>query len=552
VLFRSPYEIDEIPVRRALDQGENVRAEEVWFEFPDGRKVPTVIDASPVRSREGRVTGAVAIIQDISPMEEAERQRGEFVGIVSHELRTPLTAIKLSATTALGKPFDEDEATDLFQIVSDQADRLRDLVDNLLDVSRIESGSLSVTREPTELRPLLDEALAAFARGGGDCHVEVSAPAELPPINADKRRIGQVLINLLNNARRFSPAGGAIWLDVEPASELVTIRIRDQGRGIPPGKLPLLFKKFSRVHTDDANRLSGTGLGLAICKGIVEAHGGRIWAESQGEGLGATFGFTLPVAPPLAVGQRPVAAQRSQHLGKVGRGSERTRILAVDDDQHMLRLLRRYLEGAGYQATVTSNPAQVLPLVERSEPDLVLLDLVLPGTSGFEILQRLREFSGVPVIFLSARDQTEYATRALNMGADDYITKPFSPPELLARIEAALRRRVLADRMEVRPPFILGDLAINFTERWVSIQGKPVHLSATEYKILYELATEPDRVLTHEQILERVWGKQYVGATELLRTFVRNLRRKLGDDAAHPRYICTERQVGYRMAKRRA
>ncbi|MBM3944678.1 MAG: response regulator transcription factor, partial [SAR202 cluster bacterium] len=138
-------------------------------------------------------------------------------------------------------------------------------------------------------------------------------------------------------------------------------------------------------------------------------------------------------------------------------------------------------------------------------------------------------------------------TGALKLGADDYITKPFSPAELLARIEAALRRRVMPDVIETRPPFKLADLEITFPERRVRVGGNVIDLTATEYKLLFELATNAGRVLTHDQILGRVWGPEYSGATELVRSFVRNLRRKLGDDAKTPRYILTESRVGYRM-----
>jgi DNA-binding response OmpR family regulator len=228
---------------------------------------------------------------------------------------------------------------------------------------------------------------------------------------------------------------------------------------------------------------------------------------------------------------------------------ERTRILAVDDEPRILRYLERSLEEAGYRAIVSSNPQEVTRLVELEEPDLVLLDLMLPGVSGFELLQRIREFSGVPVIFVTAREQNEDTVQALKMGADDYITKPFSPSELLARIEASLRRRLLADQIEVRPSFVLHDLVISFAERRVIVGDQPASLSATEYKILYELASHAGMALTHDQILQRVWGPEYSGEAELVRSFIRNLRRKLNDNARNPRYILTEPQVGYRMPK---
>jgi PAS domain S-box-containing protein len=521
----------------------------------DGNDRPVEVHCHPVLDDEGKVKQVIEYTLDITERrraeEELERLRREFLGMVTHELKTPLTAIKGSAATALGsrRPFDSQENRELFQIVDEQADRLRDLVDNLLDMTRIEAGSLSISPEPTDLRAVLEEARATFVRSGGSHEVQLELADDLPAVAADRHRTVQVLTNLLNNAARFSPATELITIAVEHDPLEVAVHVRDRGRGIPREKLPRLFKKFSQVHDDTGQKLSGSGLGLAICKGIVEAHGGRIWVDSAGEGQGSTFSFTLPVATETRVRALSDEARRTLHMGRVRRPGERTRVLAVDDEPQVLRYLQRALDEAGYQAILTSDPSQVAKLVELEEPDLVLLDLRLPETSGFDLLQRIRDFSGVPVIFLTASDRDEDTVRALRMGADDYITKPFSPSELLARIEAALRRRLLPDLMEAQPPFVLGDLTINFAERRVAVGGQAVSLSATEYKILYELATHADRVLTYDQILHRVWGEEYSGETQLVRSFIRNLRRKLGDDAQQPRFIVTERQVGYRMLK---
>lgn len=521
----------------------------------DGNTTTVEVHCHPVLDDEGNVEQVIEYTLDITERRRAEEQleklRSEFLGMVTHELKTPLTAIKGSAATALGsrRPFDAEENRELFQIVDEQADRLRDLMDNLLDMTRIEAGSLSVSPEPTDLQAVLEEARATFVRSGGSQEIQLELANDLPAVNVDPYRVVQVLTNLLNNAARFSPATVPITMAVEHNAVQVTVHVRDRGQGIPGEKLPRLFKKFSQVHDDTGQKLSGTGLGLAICKGIVEAHGGRIWADSAGEGRGSTFSFTLPVATETRVTSLSDEARRTLHMGRVRRQGERTRVLAVDDEPQVLRYLQRSLDEAGYQPIVTGDPSQVAQLVELEEPDVVLLDLRLPGTSGFDLLRRIREFSGVPVIFLTASDREEDAVRALRMGADDYVTKPFSPSELLARIEAALRRRLLPDLIEVRPPFVLGDLAVNFTKRLVTVGDQEVALSATEYKILYELATHAGRALTYDQILHRVWGAEYSGETELVRSFIRNLRRKLGDDARHPRFIFTERQVGYRMPK---
>ncbi|MBF8299176.1 MAG: two-component system response regulator [Dehalococcoidia bacterium] len=545
------YAPDDLPVPRAF-LGERTLAEEMRLEMPGGHSVPVLVSATPVQSPEGSIVAAISVIQDMTPVEQLERLRTEFLGMVSHELKTPLTAIKGAAATVLGskRPFNVEETRELFEIVEEQADRLRDLVDNLLDMTRIESGRLSVNPEVEDLRSIIEEVKSAFARATPDHALEVSYPNRMPLVQADRRRVVQVLSNLVSNSAKFSPEGMPIQIIIsEDPPTHVRISIHDQGRGIPKEKQGLLFRKFSQVHEDSKARSMGTGLGLVISKGIVEAHGGRIWVESEGEGKGSTFTFTLPSAESAQAVAAPAVTHRSDLLGRVHKGGQRTKVLAVDDESQILRYLHRTLEEAGFHTVTTQVPDQVIPLLEREEPDLLLLDLNLPGTTGFDMLERIREVSGVPVIFLTADSASEKMVKALKMGADDYIVKPFAPTELLARIEAVLRRRLMADTVEVKPPFVLGDLVIQFGERRVTVGGAPVSLTATEYKLLFELSNHAGMVLTHDQILQRVWGEEYAGSTELLRSLVRNLRRKLGDNARNPRYILTETQVGYRMPK---
>ncbi len=544
--FRRPdltlLQFDELPLQRALVYGETTRAEEMLFEFPDGRLIPVLVNATPILSSTGEVMSAIAAVQDMTSLEEVERLRNEFLGMVTHELRTPLTTIKGAAATMLSsrRPLAPDEVRELFEIIDGQSDRLRDLVDSLLDMTRIEAGALSVTATPIDLRSAIDEASLSFARAGALHRVERNVPEALPAVSADKVRVVQVLTNLLGNADRFSPADSPITVSVASDAAAVTVRVIDHGRGIPQDKLSLLFQKFSQVHEDDRR---GAGLGLAICRGIVEAHGGRIWAESNQSGGGTTISFTLPIAPHVAD-----ASTRVVHRAISG-GNVRQRILVIDDDPQILRYLKRTLEDAGHHVIALSNPSEVTAHVQAEQVDLLLVDLTMPGTTGFELLQRVREFCAVPVIILTASNNCEDAVRALTLGADDYVTKPFAPSELLARIGAVLRRRTTVGVQDERQPYTADGLTIDFVERRVSVAGIGVDMSATEYKLLRELAVHAGQVLTHDQLLQRVWGDGYVGDTELLRSFVRNVRRKIGDDARQPRYILTERQVGYRMHK---
>ena len=267
----------------------------------------------------------------------------------------------------------------------------------------------------------------------------------------------------------------------------VAVSVADEGRGVSAEELPQLFRKFLRINgADGKTEVGGEGLGLAICKGIVEAHGGRIWAESDGLGLGTRFTFTIPVAGEDGT----AAADGPDELAALPREAarQRTRILAVDDDPQMLWYVRHTLSEAGYTTIVTGDPEEVDRLVEVEKPHLILLDVALPGTSGFELMKRIPGITDAPVMFLSGRASDQDIAQGLEMGAADYIVKPFSPTELVARIKAALRKRAAPDGIEPREQYLLGDLTINYAERLVTVAGRSVHLSATEYKLLFELS----------------------------------------------------------------
>ena len=367
---------------------------------------------------------------------------------------------------------------------------------------------------------------------------------ELPLIMADGRRIVQVLNNLLTNAGWNSHEASAISVSAVREGYHVAVSVTDEGRGTVAERLPHLFRKFSRINGKDRRRyIAGSGLGLAICKGIVEAHRGRIWAESDGPGLGARFTFTIPTVEEAGSGTAVSTSAARRAVAEVG---ERVRVLAVDDDPQALRYVRDALLKSGYMPVVTGDPEEALRLVGEEKPDLVLLDLMLPGTDGIELMKDILGAGDVPVIFLSAYGRDELIARAFDMGAVDCVVKPFSPTELAARIRAALRKRAASEPSE---PYVLGDLTIDYAERRVTLGGRPLPLIAMEYRLLAELSANAGRLLTYEQLLERVWGEKSSGDVRPMRTIVSKLRRKLGDDADNPTYIFTEPRVGYRMGR---
>ena len=484
-----------------------------------------LLNATPIHGEDGEVTSFVVTLQDMTPLEEQERLRAEFLAMVSHELRAPLTSIKGSVTTLLeaAGELDPVEMTQFHCIIRDQSDQMRYLIGDLLDVARIETGDLPVDPEPTDLGLLMDEAGARFRSGDASNPLETVLDEDLPLVMADGRRIVQVLSNLLANAASYSPEGSPIVLSAERDGVYVAVSVADEGRGFSAEMLPELFRKFSRASgAATASGIDGSGLGLAVCKGIVETHGGRISAESEGPGLGARFTFTLP-----AVETAPVAPASRGIRPAVRR---QVRVLAVDDNPQDLRYVR-----------------EVPRLMTEEKPHLALLDMVLPGSDGIELMNDIRNTADVPVIFLSVYGQDETVARALDMGAADYLVKPFSPTELAARIRAALRKRLEPFQEEPSAPYDAGGLAIDYARRRVTLAGEEVELTATEYALLYELSVHAPRVLTHAVLLHRVWGPERVSEAWLVRDVVKRIRCKLGDPAGSPKHILTQPRVGYRM-----
>lgn len=226
-------------------------------------------------------------------------------------------------------------------------------------------------------------------------------------------------------------------------------------------------------------------------------------------------------------------------------------VLIVDDDPKLRRLVERQLTTEGFDVLLASNGEEALYQASLSRPSLIVLDIAMPVMDGFEALERLREFFTDPVIILSATDQEREKVRALDLGADDYLTKPFGGAELSARIRAALRRadRLSGNGSSQEPVVTTGFVEIDLSARIVKKRGEEVRLTRTEYDLLRTLATNAGKVLTHRELLQAVWGPEYGDETEYLRTFVKQLRRKLEEDPSRPRYIITEPGIGYRLVQ---
>ncbi|MFH0914554.1 MAG: response regulator transcription factor [Chloroflexota bacterium] len=226
----------------------------------------------------------------------------------------------------------------------------------------------------------------------------------------------------------------------------------------------------------------------------------------------------------------------------------KTRILVVDDDAAILRFLSANLKARGYEVALAMDGEQALEVMERGSIDLIILDIMMPKLDGVEACRRVREWSQVPIIVLSARGEEKDKVRCLELGADDYLTKPFGIGEMLARVQAALRRSGLASAAPARPSLVCGEIEVNFAKRRVTLAGGEVRLTPTEFSLLQLLATNSDKVLTHTMLLQKVWGPEYAAEKEYLRVFIGRLRKKIERDPENPRYILTIPGVGYHFA----
>ena len=527
----------EMRLVHELSIAETLRNEELVLSVPEGPEVKTLVNVTPIRGPRCSVDSVVVTMQDLAPFEELERMRTEFLAIVGHELRAPLTSIKGSTATVLSTPapFAPAELLQFFHIIDAQADHMSGLIGDLLDAGRIATGTLSVSPQASDPAELVDRARNTFLSGGGRHTVLVNLPPDLPRVMVDRQRVVQILNNLFSNSARNAPESSPIRVSARRDGVHVAISVTDRGRGIAPEQVPHLFRK----HAGAAENMGG--LGLAICKGLVEAHGGRIWATSEGEGRGATFTFTLPLADES--GADPGAAPSIRRRAVSGReGSEPVRVLVVDDDPETLRYVRDVLTKAGYKTLTMGDHGELAQVIRAEKPHLVLLDLMLPGTDGIQLMEHVPELADLPVIFISAYGRDETIARALGVGASDYIVKPFSPTELTARIRAALRGHAEPEQ------FRLGELAIDYDLRRVTVAGRPVGLTATEYEVLRILSDKAGRVATYRSIVRRAWRRQpgHVNP-KLVHAVVKTLRRKLGEDGAQASYILNERGVGYRM-----
>jgi len=390
-------------------------------------------------------------------LQAANRMKDEFLATLSHELRTPLNAILGYARMLRAGMLKDDKRNNALDTLERNATSLTQIVEDVLDVSRIAAGKIRLNVQSLDLPVVMHDALATVMPAAEAKGVRIQSIVEpdIGPVSGDPERLQQVMWNLLSNAVKFTPRGGRVQVRLQRVNSHIEISVSDSGVGIREDFLPHLFERFRQADSTTTRAHGGLGLGLAIARQIVELHGGTIHAISGGEGKGATFRIELPVMivhSAVVVDAEPRVHPRTQVrvTPMHDHALSDVRVLAVDDDADALTLVREILETAGAQVFTAASAPAALAVLEEQSPDVLISDLGMPGMDGFELIQRVRTLTNekkhIPAAALTAYARSEDRARALRTGFEMHLAKPIDPSELIAAVVSLARRRSGATR----------------------------------------------------------------------------------------------------------
>src|SRR6266700_1512650 len=402
------------------------------------------VQAFPVRDHPGHLLGRGVLLDDVTWERTSIQVRSETLALAAHELKTPLAIIKGCATTLLGSSTRWDPAVqrEMLHMIDTHSDRLYDLLNTLLDVWQLDAGAQNLRLAQVRIDELLGQLVERWQQQAPRHNFVLHIPEMVPPVVCDAVRVEQAVNHLLNNAVTYSPMGGTVALWLNASDTEIRLRISDEGIGIALEYLDRIFDRFYRIQQAEESP-KGIGLGLSVARATIEAHGGKIWADSPGLGQGATFYCTLPLAPRLPASQplqRSNAAPASSGPLPTFNDLSRRSVFIVEKDARIARYLRAHLEEQRYQVHTVNSGVQFLRGLDLEEPDLILLATRLADMSGIELLQQLREFSRMHIIILCDTSDEDEQVQLFDLGPDDLIAKPFNMKELLARVRSLIRR----------------------------------------------------------------------------------------------------------------
>jgi two-component system, OmpR family, KDP operon response regulator KdpE len=559
------HQLDEA-IRLILEedeQNENFTVMEITLDNPE-REIHVEF-AEIISTLNNEYLGWIGIVRDNSRLKNIFSTQMSLLDLMSEQIRVPHAELRGLVATLIDNHarFSTRERGRFLRQIESSIENVGELWENFLDMYNLEVTGLVLEREETDLYEIVQHALEHRLFNETRRQIRVEAPARLPVVKVDEIRIERVICNLLQHALAYTPKGAPVNLQLEGQDTEVRIVIQDHGSGIPTDRIEQIFDPFSR-HDQDGGP-DPLGLGMYISRELVNRHGGRIWAESL-PGQGTRITVALPTvhghsvaAPPPPVVQHeishpeekaplpvpsPVPTSARQMGYSVQKRQPKT-IMIVEGESTLVRFLHDQLDAQGYELLVYQSGEEALTDVKAIRLDLIVLDVNLSDANSLDICERMRKRTEVPIIMLADEASEAEEVRALKQfGADAFITKPITEEQLMARVDVILKR-VLDIPVRTREPLDLGDLYIDFARREVFLFNKPIELTRIEYDLLHTLAINENQVLTHKQLLDKVWGPEYQAETQYLWVNVSRLRKKLEPTPDSPRYIHTQQGVGY-------
>ena len=461
---------EEDDVLRRIGRGERVDHFETTRRTKDGRLVNISLTVSPIKNSTGTIIGASKVARDVTEhkntekererllkaekearqlAEQANRFKDEFLAVVSHELRSPLNSIVGWASLLLEGNLAKERVHHAIETILRNAEAQNQLIGDLLDVARIISGKMRLDIKSIDVNSAVTSAIEVLqpAARAKNIQIENEAHTSVSTIPADPDRIQQILWNLLSNAVKFTPVGGRIVIRSSQQDSIVKISVTDNGMGIAPELLPVIFERFRQGDMGSTRNYGGLGLGLAIVRHLVELHGGVIRASSGGPGRGAEFVVELPADSRIPLQNILESSPVPTVFSSEGPSLTGIKILLVDDESDAREMVTEMLERAGAQVTSTASVQAAMQSLAADRPDVLISDIAMPGEDGFDLIKRVRQIptdqsKPMPAIALTAFARTQDRLRILNAGFQMHVPKPVQPVELRTVVASVTRNSI--------------------------------------------------------------------------------------------------------------
>ena len=458
-----------------------------------------------------------------------DSQNKELISNISHDLKTPITAVKGYVEGLLDGVADTPEKQKKYlRTIYNKANDMDRLINELTFYSKIDTNRIPYTFNKINVKEYFDDCFEDIGMEMSQQQISLSYDNKVAPdvmVIADAEQIKRVINNIVGNSVKYmDKPDKSIAIRVMDVGDFVQVEIEDNGRGIAAKDLPYIFDRFYRTDTSRNSSKGGSGIGLSIVHKVMEERSGQP-AEKEKERLCISF------------------------LENIRRYRLMSKILIIEDEEAIADLEKDYLELSGFEVEIEGRGDSGLTRALSEEFDLIILDLMLPGVDGFEICRNIREEKNIPVIMVSAKKDDIDKIRGLGLGADDYMTKPFSPSELVARVKAHLARyeRLVGSGIQENEIIEIRGIKIDKTARRVWVNGEEKQFTSKEFDLLTFLAQNPNHVFTKEELFSKIWDMESIGDIATVTVHIKKIREKIEFNTAKPQYIETIWGVGYRF-----